>query len=143
MGWLYDNQFGANRIKNRTPAKCILIKWHIRFKKLGKLTLTKKQSKSFKQNPKQQLFLLQTALGSPTYLFQMTQVLDFNHSPTNGPGVRKRASFCKCDHADDLHFIWGVPFIEGDLTGGATFTNDETELSRHVMRYFVNFARSG
>ena len=79
----------------------------------------------------------------PTYFYHMTQRPEFNHSPTNGPQVKKRPDFVKCDHADDLHFLWGVPFEEGKLSGGAYFTEDEVELSRAVMKYFTNFAKTG
>ena len=73
----------------------------------------------------------------------MTQRPDFNYSPDNGPDVKKRPDFVKCDHADDLHFLWGVAFEEGELTGGAHFTDEEIEFSRYVMKYFTNFAKSG
>ena len=82
-------------------------------------------------------------MGLPTFLYQMTQQPEFNHSDVNGPQIKNRPDFVKCDHADDLHFVWGVPFEEGDLNGGAYFTEDEIELSRQVMKYFVNFATSG
>ncbi|XP_076818139.1 fatty acyl-CoA hydrolase precursor, medium chain-like [Clavelina lepadiformis] len=83
------------------------------------------------------------AMGQPTYFYEMTQQLEFSHSETNGPEVRKKPEFVRCDHADDLFFVLGVPFIEGKLSLGAHFTDDEVELSRHVMRYFTNFAKSG
>ncbi|XP_026692577.2 carboxylesterase 5A-like [Ciona intestinalis] len=84
-----------------------------------------------------------TSMGLSTYLFQMTQQPEFNHDETNGPGVLKKPAFVKCDHADDMHFVWGAPFVKGELPYGARFTEDEKELSRNVMTYFTNFAKTG
>uniref|UniRef100_H2Z3F9 Carboxylesterase type B domain-containing protein n=1 Tax=Ciona savignyi TaxID=51511 RepID=H2Z3F9_CIOSA len=84
-----------------------------------------------------------TSLGLPTFLFQMTQQPDLNHNKDNGPTVMKKPSFVKCDHADDLYFVHGVPFVKGDLEHEADFTDAERELARNVMKYFTNFARTG
>jgi len=89
------------------------------------------------------VFVSLEGMGNRTFLFQMTHQVEFNHSEVNGPDVLNKPEFCACDHADDLYFVWGVPFVEGQLSGGAYFSKDEFELSKIVMTYLTNFARSG
>ncbi|XP_062395042.1 fatty acyl-CoA hydrolase precursor, medium chain-like isoform X3 [Sardina pilchardus] len=55
----------------------------------------------------------------------------------------KRASFVKVDHGDDLAFVFGYPFIKSHIKINGTFTEEEDELSRTMMSYWGNFARTG
>lgn len=66
-----------------------------------------------------------------------------NHSETNGPGIRNKLDFVNSDHGDICNLLWGVPFIKGELPGGAWYTEEEIGLSRTIMTYFCNFARTG
>jgi len=85
-----------------------------------------------------------SANNQPTYLYQMKQKPDLNHSLLNGPTITKKPDFVSCDHCDDLYFVWGTPFIKGELNHeGAYFTDEEIELSLQVMKYFTNFAAFG
>lgn len=84
-----------------------------------------------------------SATGQPTYFYYMRQQPDFNHNPENGKNVVKKPNFVSCDHADDLYFIWGSPFLPDSLNHkDAFFTQNEKDLSASVMTYFTNFARN-
>ena len=73
----------------------------------------------------------------------MRKRTEFNHSNTNGPDIKNKPDYVTCDHGDSPQYIWGVPFVEGDLPGGAWFTKEESEFSRLTMKYFTNFAKTG
>ncbi|XP_062395039.1 fatty acyl-CoA hydrolase precursor, medium chain-like [Sardina pilchardus] len=73
--------------------------------------------------------------GAPVYMYEL------QHPPSILSD--KRPSFVKVDHADDLIFVFGFPFIKGHVKINGTFTEEEEELSRTVMSYWGNFARTG
>ncbi|KAJ8382608.1 hypothetical protein SKAU_G00033860 [Synaphobranchus kaupii] len=78
--------------------------------------------------------------GVPVYLYEFQEA----------PSVlrKKRPSFVKSDHGDEIMFVFGFCFadlnvtIEGDTMKGMC-TEEEHELSRTVMAYWANFARTG
>ncbi|KFO81330.1 Fatty acyl-CoA hydrolase precursor, medium chain, partial [Cuculus canorus] len=67
--------------------------------------------------------------GNPVYFYE------FQHRPSWAAGVVPE--FVKADHADEIAFVFGKPFLAGHAT------QDENKLSRTVMRYWTNFARNG
>ncbi|XP_073421401.1 fatty acyl-CoA hydrolase precursor, medium chain-like isoform X2 [Dendrobates tinctorius] len=74
--------------------------------------------------------------GHPTYFYE------FQHRPSLFED--SKPDFVKADHGDELFFVIGGPFLEGEFlfTGGAA-TEEEKVLSKAVMRYWANFARTG
>ena len=76
-------------------------------------------------------------------MYVMTQQPRFHHDPAYGPESARKASFCECDHADDVMFSLGLPLTNRKLSLEVTFTNDERSLSREWMKYIVNFANNG
>ncbi|KAJ8262390.1 hypothetical protein GJAV_G00165900 [Gymnothorax javanicus] len=78
--------------------------------------------------------------GAPVYLYE------FQHGPTILQ--KKRPSFVKADHGDDLLFMFGFCFTDLNVTMDGTklkdqCTEEELELSRTMMAYWANFARTG
>ncbi|KAI4888538.1 hypothetical protein NFI96_013034, partial [Prochilodus magdalenae] len=71
--------------------------------------------------------------GAPVYLYE------FQH--TYNELKKKRPSFVGCDHADEIHFVFGSCFASSHISG--QFTEEENELCRTVMAYWGNFARTG
>ncbi|KFP33724.1 Fatty acyl-CoA hydrolase precursor, medium chain, partial [Colius striatus] len=67
--------------------------------------------------------------GNPVYFYE------FQHRPSSAAGVVPE--FVKADHADEIAFVFGKPFLAGNTTEG------ENKLSRTIMRYWTNFARNG
>ncbi|KAM6250422.1 fatty acyl-CoA hydrolase precursor, medium chain isoform 2-T2 [Spheniscus humboldti] len=67
--------------------------------------------------------------GNPVYFYE------FQHRPSSATGIVPE--FVKADHADEIAFVFGKPFLAGDAT------EEENKLSRTVMRYWTNFARNG
>nr|XP_009490788.1 PREDICTED: fatty acyl-CoA hydrolase precursor, medium chain-like isoform X2 [Pelecanus crispus] len=67
--------------------------------------------------------------GNPVYFYE------FQHRPSSATGVVPE--FVKADHADEIAFVFGKPFLAGNAT------EEENKLSRIVMRYWTNFARNG
>uniref|UniRef100_A0A8C5UDV7 Carboxylic ester hydrolase n=1 Tax=Malurus cyaneus samueli TaxID=2593467 RepID=A0A8C5UDV7_9PASS len=67
--------------------------------------------------------------GNPVYFYE------FQHRASSLAGVVPE--FVKADHGADIPFVFGKPF----LAGGAT--KEENNLSRSVMRYWINFAKNG
>ncbi|XP_052542340.1 fatty acyl-CoA hydrolase precursor, medium chain-like isoform X1 [Tympanuchus pallidicinctus] len=67
--------------------------------------------------------------GHPVYFYE------FQHRPSSASGVVPE--FVKADHADEIAFVFGRPFLAGNATEG------ESKLSRTVMKYWTNFARNG
>uniref|UniRef100_A0A3B3RKU5 Carboxylic ester hydrolase n=1 Tax=Paramormyrops kingsleyae TaxID=1676925 RepID=A0A3B3RKU5_9TELE len=66
--------------------------------------------------------------GGAVYLYE------FQHPPAVFKNIRP--SFVKADHGDDIYFVFGAPFWNGETT-------EEKELSKKMMAYWANFARSG
>ncbi|XP_021577029.2 liver carboxylesterase 1 isoform X2 [Ictidomys tridecemlineatus] len=67
--------------------------------------------------------------GAPTYMYE------FEYGPSCLSDVRP--STVTGDHGDELFSVFGAPFLKG----GAS--EEETKLSRMVMRFWANFARHG
>ncbi|KFZ46528.1 Fatty acyl-CoA hydrolase precursor, medium chain, partial [Antrostomus carolinensis] len=67
--------------------------------------------------------------GNPVYFYE------FQHRPSSATGVVPE--FVKADHGDEIAFVFGKPFLAGHAT------EEESKLSRTVMRYWTNFARTG
>ncbi|NWI71601.1 SASB hydrolase, partial [Todus mexicanus] len=67
--------------------------------------------------------------GNPVYFYE------FQHRPSSSDGVKPE--FVKADHADEIAFVFGKPFLAGNAT------EEEHKLSRTVMKYWTNFARNG
>ncbi|TRY95333.1 hypothetical protein DNTS_034096 [Danionella cerebrum] len=66
---------------------------------------------------------------------------EFQHPPS--VLQQKRPSFVGVDHVDDVLFVQGWGFGRAHLTLTASLTKEEYELSRTVMNYWGNFARTG
>ncbi|KAK7892081.1 hypothetical protein WMY93_024044 [Mugilogobius chulae] len=54
-----------------------------------------------------------------------------------------RPSFVKADHADDVGFVFGACFWNGNIKVIGNFTKEEENLCRNMMSYWANFARTG
>ncbi|XP_077165780.1 fatty acyl-CoA hydrolase precursor, medium chain-like [Paroedura picta] len=67
--------------------------------------------------------------GYPVYVYE------FQHQPSSHRALRP--DFVKADHGDEIGFVFGRPFLAGDATA------EEENLSRTVMKYWANFARTG
>ncbi|NXL95206.1 SASB hydrolase, partial [Alectura lathami] len=67
--------------------------------------------------------------GNPVYVYE------FRHRPSSATGVIPE--FVKADHGADISFVFGKPFLAGNAT------EEENKLSRTVMKYWTNFARTG
>ncbi|NXD08282.1 EST5A Carboxylesterase, partial [Nothocercus nigrocapillus] len=73
--------------------------------------------------------------GAPTYFFE------YQHRPTlywdNKP------DYVKADHGDEVNFVFGGPYLAGDIHLRDEVTEEEKNLSRTLMKYWANFARNG
>ncbi|XP_054026174.1 fatty acyl-CoA hydrolase precursor, medium chain-like [Dryobates pubescens] len=67
--------------------------------------------------------------GNQVYFYE------FQHRPSSAAGVVPE--FVKADHGDEIAFVFGKPFLAGQGT------EEESKLSRTVMRYWTNFAKNG
>ncbi|KAJ6666199.1 hypothetical protein lerEdw1_001104, partial [Lerista edwardsae] len=67
--------------------------------------------------------------GYPVYFYE------FQHQPSSRAGLRP--DYVRADHGDEIGFVFGKPFLAGDAT------EEERQLSRKVMSYWANFARTG
>ncbi|XP_018428899.1 PREDICTED: fatty acyl-CoA hydrolase precursor, medium chain-like [Nanorana parkeri] len=74
--------------------------------------------------------------GSPVYFYE------FQRRPSLYGDSRPR--WVKADHGDDLVFAFGGPFLRGGaFYKSHNFPEEEKRLSRTIMRYWANFARTG
>ncbi|KAM9302211.1 fatty acyl-CoA hydrolase precursor, medium chain-like [Gastrophryne carolinensis] len=73
--------------------------------------------------------------GHPVYLYE------FQHRPSIFANVKP--DYVKADHADDLIYVFGGPFLRDGLMFAGEATDEEKLLSRTIMRYWANFARNG
>ncbi|XP_042293689.1 cocaine esterase [Sceloporus undulatus] len=71
--------------------------------------------------------------GAPVYLYE------FQHRPS----TVIKPDYVKADHGDEIGFVFGVPFMSDGLLAPGDSTEEERQLSRTMMRYWGNFARSG
>ncbi|XP_038609607.1 liver carboxylesterase 1 [Tachyglossus aculeatus] len=69
------------------------------------------------------------ASGAPTYMYE------YQHRPSSSTGLKP--DYVQADHGDELNFVFGGPFLKG----GAS--EEESKLSRTMMKYWANFARNG
>ncbi|XP_015266581.1 PREDICTED: liver carboxylesterase 1 [Gekko japonicus] len=67
--------------------------------------------------------------GYPTYVYE------FQHRPSFHGALKP--DFVKADHGDEIGFVFGRPFLAGDAN------EEERNLSKTVMKYWANFARTG
>lgn len=73
--------------------------------------------------------------GAPVYFYE------FQHRPT---AIKdKKPDFVKADHGDEIPFVFGGPFLKSNTALLGTSTEEEKQLSRVMMMYWANFARSG
>nr|XP_028595318.1 fatty acyl-CoA hydrolase precursor, medium chain-like isoform X1 [Podarcis muralis] len=73
--------------------------------------------------------------GAPTYFFE------YQHRPSLYHDTKP--DYVKADHADEVGFVFGGPFLTGDIRLHGDATEEEKVLSRTMMKYWANFARSG
>ncbi|XP_068938887.1 liver carboxylesterase 1-like [Petaurus breviceps papuanus] len=69
------------------------------------------------------------ASGAPTFLYQ------FQHRPSFWGNLK--SATIRADHGDEFFFVFGIPFLR------ESFTQEEKQLSRTMMKYWANFARNG
>uniref|UniRef100_A0ACB8EAP0 Uncharacterized protein n=1 Tax=Sphaerodactylus townsendi TaxID=933632 RepID=A0ACB8EAP0_9SAUR len=67
--------------------------------------------------------------GYPTYVYE------FQHRPSLHRALKP--DFVKADHGDEIGFVFGRPLLGDDTT------KEERNLSKTVMKYWANFARTG
>ncbi|GAB1293475.1 Carboxylesterase 5A [Apodemus speciosus] len=73
--------------------------------------------------------------GGPVYFYE------FEHRPHCFQNTRP--PFVKADHTDEIRFVFGGPFLKGDVVMFEEATEEEKLLSKKMMKYWANFARSG
>lgn len=73
--------------------------------------------------------------GAPVYFYE------FQHRPHCF--ADSKPAFVKADHTDEIRFVFGGAFLTGDMVMFEGATEEEKTLSRKMMRYWANFARSG
>ncbi|KAF4799027.1 Fatty acyl-CoA hydrolase precursor, medium chain [Turdus rufiventris] len=73
--------------------------------------------------------------GAPTYFFE------FQHRAS--AYWDSKPAYVKADHGDEVGFVFGGPFLAGDIQLRSEFTEEEKNLSRTLMKYWANFARNG
>ncbi|XP_062829138.1 cocaine esterase [Anolis carolinensis] len=73
--------------------------------------------------------------GAPVYFYE------FQHRPSIFRDTKP--AFVKADHGDEVAFVLGTPFLSSKDSPLGEYTEEEKRLSKTVMRYWANFARSG
>ncbi|XP_010004477.1 PREDICTED: fatty acyl-CoA hydrolase precursor, medium chain-like [Chaetura pelagica] len=73
--------------------------------------------------------------GAPAYFFE------FQHRPTSYRD--NKPEYVKADHGDEVGFVFGGPFLAGEVQLRSEVTEEEKNLSRTLMKYWANFARNG
>ena len=58
-------------------------------------------------------------------------------------GINRPYNYGRADHSDDWPFFLGLPFIPNIRNKGVTFTEEEENLSLHLMNAVANFATYG
>ncbi|XP_069801982.1 fatty acyl-CoA hydrolase precursor, medium chain-like [Dendropsophus ebraccatus] len=71
----------------------------------------------------------------PTYFYE------FQHRPSIFKD--SKPDFVKSDHGDQMCSVMGGPFWEDDIVYKEAFNEEEKLLSKTVMKYWANFARTG
>ncbi|XP_069802225.1 fatty acyl-CoA hydrolase precursor, medium chain-like isoform X2 [Dendropsophus ebraccatus] len=72
--------------------------------------------------------------GHPTYFYE------FQHRPSIFED--SKPDFVKADHTDEVYFVMGGPFLDDGLHP-TDFKEEEKILSKTIMKYWANFARTG
>ncbi|XP_074737283.1 fatty acyl-CoA hydrolase precursor, medium chain-like isoform X1 [Strix uralensis] len=73
--------------------------------------------------------------GAPAYFFE------YQHRPTSY--WDSKPEYVKADHGDEVGFVFGGPYLAGDIQLRSEVTEEEKNLSRTLMKYWANFARNG
>ncbi|KAM8947585.1 fatty acyl-CoA hydrolase precursor, medium chain-like isoform 2-T2 [Pelodytes ibericus] len=73
--------------------------------------------------------------GFPTYVYE------YQHRPSAFKDTKPE--FVKADHGDEGFYVFGTPFLNGDVVFKPDATEEEEVLSKNVMKYWANFARNG
>ncbi|XP_037624343.1 pyrethroid hydrolase Ces2e-like isoform X1 [Sebastes umbrosus] len=73
--------------------------------------------------------------GAPVYLYEYQHTLKFLQS--------KRPSFVGSDHGDEILTVFGFCFTTTHVKLADACDEDEEQLSRTMMSYWANFARTG
>nr|XP_060632042.1 cocaine esterase-like [Anolis sagrei ordinatus] len=73
--------------------------------------------------------------GVPVYFYE------FQHRPSIFRDTKP--DFVKADHGDEVSFVLGAPFLSSNDSPFGGYTEEEKRLSKTMMRYWANFARSG
>uniref|UniRef100_H2YX76 Carboxylesterase type B domain-containing protein n=1 Tax=Ciona savignyi TaxID=51511 RepID=H2YX76_CIOSA len=81
--------------------------------------------------------------GEQVYFYYMTHQPLLNHDSRFGIETAKKPDYIGADHADDIYFTFGLPFLPQNLKNGFRFSYGEEEMSKKMMTYFTNFAKSG
>ncbi|XFG09443.1 hypothetical protein AB1E19_013067 [Capra hircus] len=76
-----------------------------------------------------------TDAGAPVYFYE------FQHRPQCLKD--RKPPFVKADHTDEIRFVFGGAFLKGNIVMFEEATEEEKTLSRKMMRYWANFARTG
>jgi len=62
------------------------------------------------------------------------QTKAFHEEPYKNGSTKVRKDFCRTDHADDIMYVWGMPFDPlFKLPHGRYFSEDEEILSKRMM----------
>lgn len=79
-----------------------------------------------------------------TFMYEMIHKSAHSHDPEFSGKLRLKPRWSRCDHCDDTIYMFGVPFLSGKyIQGDITFTEEEINLSRSMMKSWADFARSG
>uniref|UniRef100_A0A8D2DYE9 Carboxylic ester hydrolase n=1 Tax=Sciurus vulgaris TaxID=55149 RepID=A0A8D2DYE9_SCIVU len=73
--------------------------------------------------------------GSAVYFYE------FQHRPLCFE--KTKPAFVKADHTDEIRFVFGGAFLKSDIVMFDEATEEEKKLSRTMMKYWTNFARTG
>uniref|UniRef100_A0ACB8EB42 Uncharacterized protein n=1 Tax=Sphaerodactylus townsendi TaxID=933632 RepID=A0ACB8EB42_9SAUR len=73
--------------------------------------------------------------GAPVYFYEFQHPLNMANNT--------RPDFVKADHGDEIPFVFGVPFLNGPELFISDDAEAEKQLSRTMMKYWANFARTG
>ncbi|KAG8562430.1 hypothetical protein GDO81_015674 [Engystomops pustulosus] len=73
--------------------------------------------------------------GAPVYFYE------FQHRPSLFKDLKP--NYVKADHADEIFFVVGGPFLDKGIMFSGPDTEEEKNLSKAVMKYWANFARKG
>ncbi|XP_078492090.1 fatty acyl-CoA hydrolase precursor, medium chain-like [Ciona intestinalis] len=81
--------------------------------------------------------------GGDTFLYLMSHPPLHKHDASYGPLSGELPIHIGADHADDIPFTFGFPFLPAVLKSGYRFSADEEKLSKKMMTFLTNFAKTG